>query len=595
MKNIRNISIIAHIDHGKSTLADRLIENYGSLSDREMQNQILDSMDLERERGITIKAQTVRLLYKDQNESYQINLIDTPGHVDFSYEVSRSLSACEGVILVVDATQGIEAQSIAHASLALDLNLKVIPVINKIDLPSSNVSAVKKDLSDFLKIDEDRIIEISAKTGLGIESVLPEIIKEVPSPKVLSHELSKSYIVDSWFDNYLGVVVLIKVISGKLNIKDKIRIYSTKNEFIIDKIGVFTPKLQYLDNLSSGEVGFFTASIKSLDAAPIGDTVFDSKDNNPIALPGFEEIKPRVFSGFYPIDSKNYQESKKALDKLSINDNSFTYEPENSASLGHGFRCGFLGLLHMEIIRERLFREYNLDFLMTIPSVTYKIIDKKGKTIEIKSPKDLPDANNIKSFFEPMAEIKIFTPASFLGNIIELCTKKRGRQIDLQYRTNSVEISFKIPLSEIIYDFFDNLKSLSKGYASYDYTITDYVESEMIKLDILVNKKKIDALSQIMHKDDHYRKARATIENLKTLIPRQMFEINIQGCIGAKVIASTSIKGFRKDVTAKLYGGDVTRKMKLLQKQKEGKRKMKKIGNVDIPKEAFYEFMMPKK
>jgi len=595
MKNIRNISIIAHIDHGKSTLADRLIENYGLLSDREMQNQILDSMDLERERGITIKAQTVRLLYEEQNHSYQINIIDTPGHVDFSYEVSRSLSACDGVILVVDATQGIEAQSIAHTSLALDLNLKVIPVINKIDLPSADVDSVKKDLSEFLKIDKDKILEISAKTGIGITKVLPEVIKSVPSPSISNEKFSKSFIVDSWFDNYLGVVVLVKVISGNLKIRDKIKIFSSGNEFVVDKIGVFTPKLEYLDSLEAGEVGFFTASIKSLDAAPIGDTILDIKDTNPLPLPGFEEIKPRVFSGFYPIDSKNYQESKKALDKLSINDNSFTYEPENSASLGHGFRCGFLGLLHMEIIRERLFREYNLDFLMTIPSVTYKIIDKKDKSIEVKSPKDLPDANNIKAFFEPMADIKIFTPASYLGNIIELCTKKRGKQTDLQYRTNSVEISFSIPLSEIIYDFFDNLKSLSKGYASYDYVITDYVESEMIRLDILVNKKRIDALSQIMHKDDHYRKARATIDNLKTLIPRQMFEINIQGCIGAKVIASTSIKGFRKDVTAKLYGGDVTRKMKLLQKQKEGKRKMKKIGNVEIPKEAFYEFMMPKK
>ena len=595
MDNIRNFCIIAHIDHGKSTLADRLLDETGSVTDREKQDQLLDDMDLERERGITIKSHAIQMDYKHEGKSYVLNLIDTPGHVDFSYEVSRSLSACDGVILVVDATQGIEAQSIAHTSLALDLNLKVIPVINKIDLPSADVDSVKKDLSEFLKIDKDKILEISAKTGIGITKVLPEVIKSVPSPSISNEKFSKSFIVDSWFDNYLGVVVLVKVISGNLKIRDKIKIFSSGNEFVVDKIGVFTPKLEYLDSLEAGEVGFFTASIKSLDAAPIGDTILDIKDTNPLPLPGFEEIKPRVFSGFYPIDSKNYQESKKALDKLSINDNSFTYEPENSASLGHGFRCGFLGLLHMEIIRERLFREYNLDFLMTIPSVTYKVIDKKDKSIEIKSPKDLPDANNIKTFFEPMADIKIFTPASYLGNIIELCTKKRGKQTDLQYRTNSVEISFNIPLSEIIYDFFDNLKSLSKGYASYDYVITDYVESEMIRLDILVNKKRIDALSQIMHKDDHYRKARATIDNLKTLIPRQMFEINIQGCIGAKVIASTSIKGFRKDVTAKLYGGDVTRKMKLLQKQKEGKRKMKKIGNVEIPKEAFYEFMMPKK
>ena len=595
MKNIRNISIIAHIDHGKSTLADRLIEKYGALSSRDMQDQVLDSMDLERERGITIKAQTVSLKYELNSDIYKVNIIDTPGHVDFSYEVSRSLSACDSALLIVDATQGIEAQSIAHTNLAKDLGLKIIPIINKIDLPSADIPAVKKDLIDFLNVTEDDVIEVSAKTGVGVDKILNKVILDTPSPLESNDDYSKSFIIDSWFDNYLGVVVLVKVVSGKIYPKQKIKILSNGKEFLIDKVGNFTPKLTYLDELGPGDVGFIIASIKTLDAAPVGDTIVDSKAVNPEPLPGFENIQPRVFSGFYPIDSKNYQESKKALDKLSLNDNSFTYEPENSDSLGHGFRCGFLGLLHMEIIRERLSREYDLDFLMTVPSVTYKVEVKSGEVIEVKSPKDLPDENKIKNFLEPIAQINIITPSDYLGPIIELCVKKRGSQTNLQYRTNSVEISFEIPLSEIIYDFFDKLKSCTKGYASYDYTIIDYVESKMIKLDILVNKKKVDALSQILHKDNSDKKARELIENLKELIPRQMFEISIQGCIGSKVLASTSVRGFRKDVTAKLYGGDATRKMKLLKKQKEGKKKMKKIGNVEIPKEAFYEFMMPKK
>ena len=595
MKNIRNISIIAHIDHGKSTLADRLIEKYGALSSRDMQDQVLDSMDLERERGITIKAQTVSLKYEYDSNIYKINIIDTPGHVDFSYEVSRSLSACDSALLIVDATQGIEAQSIAHTNLAKELGLKIIPIINKIDLPSADIPTVKKDLVDFLQINENDVIEVSAKTGIGVEKILERVIKDTPSPKESDDEFTKAFIIDSWFDNYLGVIVLVKVMSGTIQPKQKIKILSNGKEFLIDKVGNFTPKLTYLNELNPGDVGFIIASIKTLNAAPVGDTIVDSRAINPLPLPGFEHIQPRVFSGFYPIDSKNYQESKKALDKLSLNDNSFTYEPENSDSLGHGFRCGFLGLLHMEIIRERLSREYNLDFLMTVPSVTYKIEIKDGDIIDVKSPKDLPDENKIKTFLEPIAQINIITPSEYLGPIIELCIKKRGSQSNLQYRTNSVEISFLIPLSEIIYDFFDKLKSCTRGYASYDYTIIDYVESHMIKLDILVNKKKVDALSQILHKGNSDKKARELIDNLKELIPRQMFEISIQGCIGSKVLASTSVRGFRKDVTAKLYGGDVTRKMKLLKKQKEGKKKMKKIGNVEIPKEAFYEFMLPKK
>ena len=594
MGKIRNISIIAHIDHGKSTLADRLIEKYGNLSPRDMKDQILDSMDLERERGITIKAQTVALKYNNQNDNYKINIIDTPGHVDFSYEVSRSLSACEGALLVVDATQGIEAQSVAHATLAMSLGLKLIPIINKIDLPSANISETKKDLVEFLNINEEEIIEISAKKGTNIEKILPAVVKNIPPPPREDHGYSKACIVDSWFDNYLGVVVLVKVIEGNIKPKQKIKILSTKKEFLVDKIGIFTPKITYLNQLSAGEVGFIIASIKTLDAAPIGDTIVDANAKNPEPHPGFKKIQPRVFSGFYPIDSKNYQESKKALDKLSLNDNSFTYEPENSQSLGHGFRCGFLGLLHMEIIRERLLREYDLEFLMTVPSVTYKVEKKNGEILEIKSPKELPDNNIIKNFYEPIVMIKIITPSQYLGSVIELCIKKRGKQENLQYRSISAEIHFKIPLSEIIYDFFDKLKSSTKGYASYDYKIIGYELSKMIKLDIHVNEKKIDALSQILYIDDAYKKSKKSIENLKNLIPRQMYEIRIQGCIGSKVISSTSIKGYRKDVTAKLYGGDVTRKMKLLEKQKEGKKKMKKIGNVEIPKEAFYEFMSPK-
>ena len=430
---------------------------------------------------------------------------------------------------------------------------------------------------------------------MGVENIFDHVVAKIPPPKETKDDYSKAFIIDSWFDNYLGVVVLVKVVSGKISPKQKIKVLSNGKDFLIDKVGIFTPKITYLSELNAGDVGFIIASIKNLDAAPVGDTIVDSKALNPVPLPGFEHIQPRVFSGFYPIDAQNYQESRKALDKLSLNDNSFTYEPENSDSLGHGFRCGFLGLLHMEIIRERLSREYNLDLLMTVPSVTYKVEIKDGTIIEVKSPKDLPDENQIKAFLEPIAEINIITPADYLGPIIELCIKKRASQTNLQYRTNSVEISFEIPLSEIIYDFFDKLKSCTKGYASYDYTIIDYVESKMIKLDILVNKKKVDALSQILHKENSDKKARELIDNLKELIPRQMFEISIQGCIGAKVLASTSVRGFRKDVTAKLYGGDATRKMKLLKKQKEGKKKMKKIGTVEIPKEAFYEFMMPKK
>ena len=589
--NIRNIAIVAHIDHGKSTLADRLIEKYGDISSRKMKEQILDSMDLERERGITIKAQTVSLNTTYMGDTYNINIIDTPGHVDFSYEVSRSLSACDGVMLLVDATQGLEAQTIAHFNMARELNLIIIPVINKIDLPSADVKAVKKDLSELLDINQNEILSVSAKSGLGVEDLMERIIIDVPEPKGLISKALKAFIIDSWFDNYLGIVVLIKIIDGTINIKDKIKVFSNKREFLVDKLGTFNPTMTNSSKLSSGQVGFMIASIKTLDSAPVGDTILASKNDLSEPLPGFKKIQPRVYSGFYPVDSNDYQESKKALDKLSLNDNSFTYEPESSQSLGHGFRCGFLGLLHMEIIRERVQREYNLEFLMTVPSVTYRVENKKGDINDIRKPSDLPDDNSIKCYYEPIALISIVTPSEYLGSVIELCTSKRGIQKDLIYRSNMAEIKYEIPLSEIIYDFFDTLKSASKGYASYDYDIIDYRESSMIRLDILVNKKKIDALSQILHKDNSYRRSRELIENLKKLIPRQSFEITIQGCVGAKILSSTSIKGYRKDVTAKLYGGDVTRKMKLLKKQKEGKKKMKKIGNVEIPREAFYKFL----
>jgi len=589
--NIRNIAIVAHIDHGKSTLADRLIEKYGDISSRNMKEQVLDSMDLERERGITIKAQTVSLKVDYNKQKYNINIIDTPGHVDFSYEVSRSLSACDGVLLLVDATQGLEAQTIAHYNVASELGLKIIPVINKIDLPSANTDSVMSDLSELLHIDKKEILKVSAKSGIGVDNLIERIIIDIPEPKGNLSNSLKAFIIDSWFDNYLGIVVLIKVEDGSIQLKDKIKVLSNKREFIVDKLGTFNPEMTNLSTLSSGMVGFMIASIKTLDSAPVGDTIVLAKDENVLPLAGFKKIQPRVYSGFYPVDSNDYQESKKALDKLSLNDNSFTYEPESSQSLGHGFRCGFLGLLHMEIIRERVQREYNLEFLMTVPSVTYRIQDKKGQTLDIRKPSDLPDDNSLMCYYEPIALISIVTPSQYLGSVIELCTSKRGAQKDLIYRSNMVEIRYEIPLSEIIYDFFDTLKSASKGYASYDYDIIDYRESKMLRLDIHVNKKKVDALSQILHKDNAYKRSKELIENLKKLIPRQNFEITIQGCVGSKVLSSTSIRGYRKDVTAKLYGGDVTRKMKLLKKQKEGKKKMKKIGNVEIPREAFYKFL----
>ena len=589
--NIRNIAIVAHIDHGKSTLADRLIEKYGAISSRNMKEQVLDSMDLERERGITIKAQTVSLKVDYNKQKYNINIIDTPGHVDFSYEVSRSLSACDGVLLLVDATQGLEAQTIAHYNVASELGLKIIPVINKIDLPSANTDSVLSDLSELLHIDKKEILKVSAKSGMGVDNLIERIIIDIPEPKGNLSNSLKAFIIDSWFDNYLGIVVLIKVVDGSIELKDKIKVLSNKREFIVDKLGTFNPEMTNLSTLTSGMVGFMIASIKTLDSAPVGDTIVLAKDENALPLAGFKKIQPRVYSGFYPVDSNDYQESKKALDKLSLNDNSFTYEPESSQSLGHGFRCGFLGLLHMEIIRERVQREYNLEFLMTVPSVTYRIEDKKGQTLDIRKPSDLPDDNSLKCYYEPIALISIVTPPQYLGSVIELCTSKRGAQQDLIYRSNMVEIRYEIPLSEIIYDFFDTLKSASKGYASYDYDIIDYRESKMLRLDIHVNKKKVDALSQILHKDNAYKRSKELIENLKKLIPRQNFEITIQGCVGSKVLSSTSIRGYRKDVTAKLYGGDVTRKMKLLKKQKEGKKKMKKIGNVEIPREAFYKFL----
>ncbi|GIR42895.1 MAG: elongation factor 4 [Ectothiorhodospiraceae bacterium] len=589
--NIRNIAIVAHIDHGKSTLADRLIEKYGDISSRNMKEQVLDSMDLERERGITIKAQTVSLKVDYNKQKYNINIIDTPGHVDFSYEVSRSLSACDGVLLLVDATQGLEAQTIAHYNVASELGLKIIPVINKIDLPSANTDSVSSDLSELLHIDKKEILKVSAKSGMGVDNLIKRIIIDIPEPKGNLTNSLKAFIIDSWFDNYLGIVVLIKVVDGSIELKNKIKVLSNKREFIVDKLGTFNPEMTNLSTLSSGMVGFMIASIKTLDSAPVGDTIVLAKDENALPLAGFKKIQPRVYSGFYPVDSNDYQESKKALDKLSLNDNSFTYEPESSQSLGHGFRCGFLGLLHMEIIRERVQREYNLEFLMTVPSVTYRIEDKKGQKLDIRKPSDLPDDNSLKCYYEPIALISIVTPSQYLGSVIELCTSKRGAQQDLIYRSNMVEIRYEIPLSEIIYDFFDTLKSASKGYASYDYDIIDYRESKMLRLDIHVNKKKVDALSQILHKDNAYKRSKELIENLKKLIPRQNFEITIQGCVGSKVLSSTSIRGYRKDVTAKLYGGDVTRKMKLLKKQKEGKKKMKKIGNVEIPREAFYKFL----
>ena len=585
---IRNFSIIAHIDHGKSTLADRFIQICGGLSDREMSTQILDSMDLEKERGITIKAQSVRLHYKAKNgKTYQLNIIDTPGHVDFSYEVSRSLAACEGALLVVDASQGVEAQSVANCYKAVDLNLEIFPVLNKIDLSSANPELVKEQIAEIIGIDTKDALEVSAKTGKGVEDLLEMIINKIPAPKKTEDKNLKALIIDSWFDNYLGIVSLVRVINGSLYLKQKIKLYSTGVSYQVEELGCYSPKVNKLQKINEGEVGYLVAGIKDIASAKVGDTIVAFDDSESEALEGFKEIQPKVFAGLFPINSDDYKDFRDALEKLELNDSSFDYEPETSKALGHGFRCGFLGMLHMEIIQERLEREYKLNLISTSPTVIYKVLLKKGNFIEVDNPSDLPDTSMIEEIHEPIICSSMLVPNEFIGNVITLCEQKRGRQLKISYVGNQALIEYLMPLNEIVLDFFDKLKSCTKGYASFDYYVHSFEKSELQKLDILINGEKVDALSLIVHKSRSQSIGRKLVNGMKEVIPRQNFDIAIQAAIGSQIISRATTKAFRKDVTAKLYGGDVTRKMKLLKKQKIGKKRMKQVGKVELPQEAF--------
>jgi len=585
---IRNFSIIAHIDHGKSTLADRFIQICGGLTDREMSTQILDSMDLEKERGITIKAQSVRLHYKSQDgETYQFNIIDTPGHVDFSYEVSRSLAACEGALLVVDASQGVEAQSVANCYKAIELDLEILPVLNKIDLQSADPENVKKQINEIIGIDTEDSISVSAKTGLGVEELMESIIKKIPPPRINKEKKLKALIIDSWFDNYLGIVSLVRVISGSLNIKQKIKLASTNVTYQVEELGCYSPKVSKLKEITEGEVGYLVAGVKDIASAKVGDTVLSHDDNTSKPLDGFKEIQPKVFAGLFPINSDDYKDFRDALEKLELNDSSFDYEPEVSKALGHGFRCGFLGMLHMEIIQERLEREYKLDLISTSPTVIYKVIQKNGNVIEVDNPSSLPDISSIEEIHEPIISASMLVPNDFIGNVITLCEQKRGKQIKITYVGGQALIEYYLPLNEVVLDFFDKLKSCTKGYASFDYYIHSFQKSELQKLDILINSEKVDALSLIVHKSRSQSIGRKLVNGMKDVIPRQNFDIAIQAAIGSQIISRATTKAYRKDVTAKLYGGDVTRKMKLLKKQKLGKKRMKQVGKVELPQEAF--------
>ena len=584
---IRNFSIIAHIDHGKSTLADRILEYTGEVDKRQMKEQLRDNMDIERERGITIKLNAVRLSYN----GYMLNLIDTPGHVDFSYEVSRSLAACEGAILVVDATQGIEAQTLANVYLALDNNLEIIPVINKIDLPSADIPKVEKELYDTFGFTSDEIIKVSAKTGVGIDSLVEAIIDRVPPPKKVNDKL-KCLIFDSYFDSYRGVVILVRVVSGKITKKTKIKMMTTGDSYEVVSLGYHTPFEKEVDELNEGEVGFITASIKSLSSVQVGDTITDAEDPSLTPLPGYKQMKPMVYCGIYPIESNKYPALKEAIEKLKLNDAALTFEPETSSTLGFGFRMGFLGLLHLEIISERIEREFNIEIIATTPSVNYEINLTDGTTIFIDNPSMMPDRVKIKEIKEPYIFTNILVPTEYIGPIMELCQDKRGIYKSIDYLdTTRVNIHYELPLSEIVYDFFDRLKSSTKGYASFDYEVIGYKVSDLVKMDILLNGEAVDALSLIVHRDFAYDRGRRMVDNLKNIIPRQMFEVPVQAVIGSKVLARSDIKAMRKDVLAKCYGGDITRKRKLLDKQKEGKKKMKTIGKVEIPSEAFLSIL----
>ena len=587
-KNIRNFAIIAHIDHGKSTLADRLIQFCGGLSEREMKDQVLDSMDIERERGITIKAQTVRLNYKDSNSNeYQLNLIDTPGHVDFSYEVNRSLSACEGSILVVDAAQGVEAQTLANVYQAIDLNHEIIPVINKIDLPAAEPDRVCRQIEEVIGLDASDAIKVSAKTGEGIEDIFGALIERLPQPKEDTSETSKALLVDSWYDSYLGVVVLVRVIAGELSKGQKIKMLGTNSSYTIDEVGIFTPKKVSLKTIQAGEIGYIIAGIKNVSDTQVGDTITDFQKPCKDALKGFRPSQPSVFCGLFPTDSGDFEDLRDSIEKLSLNDSSFQYETENSAALGFGFRCGFLGLLHLEIVRERIEREFNIDLITTAPSVIYKIHLTNGDVIELHNPADMPEVTNIKTIEEPWIKATILVPDEYLGAVLKLCEERRGHQVDLTYAGTRAMVVYDLPLNEVVFDFYDRLKSVSSGYASFDWQLEDYKAEKLVKMSVLVNEEPVDALSIIVHADRSFNRGRTMCKKLKDLIPRHQFKIPVQAAIGGKIIARETIPPFRKDVTAKLYGGDVTRKMKLLEKQKKGKKKMREFGQVNIPQEAF--------
>ena len=587
-KNIRNFSIIAHIDHGKSTLADRLIQSCGGLADREMDEQVLDSMDLERERGITIKAQTVTLKYKAKdNQDYILNLIDTPGHVDFTYEVSRSLAACEGGLLVVDASQGVEAQTVANCYTALDQNVEVFTVLNKIDLASADPERVKKEVEDVIGIDASDAIPCSAKTGLGIPDILEKIISFVPAPKGDLNNPLQALIIDAWFDNYVGVVMLVRIIEGSLATKDKVTLMSSGGNYAADQVGIFTPKPLIKDKLVAGEVGFIIAGIKELATAKVGDTITGTQNPAEKPLPGFREIKPQVFAGLYPVESNQFEALRTSLEKLSLNDASLNFEPENSSALGFGFRCGFLGLLHMDIIQERLEREYEMELITTAPTVVYELLLKNGEVKQIENPSKLPDLSTIEEIREPIISLNILLPQDYVGPVMTLANEKRGIQKNMQYLGRQVMLTYEIPLNEVVLDFFDKLKSVSRGYASMDYDFLEFRSSDLVKLDILVNGERVDALSTIVHRLNSKFRGRDLAAKMRELIPRQMFDVAIQAAIGANIISRETVKAMRKNVLAKCYGGDVSRKRKLLEKQKEGKKRMKQVGNVEIPQEAF--------
>lgn len=588
MQNIRNFSIIAHIDHGKSTLADRLIQRCGGLSDREMESQVLDSMDLEKERGITIKAQTASLNYKAKDgKTYQLNLIDTPGHVDFSYEVSRSLSACEGALLVVDATQGVEAQTVANCYTAIELGVEVLPILNKMDLQSANPDEAKEEIEEVIGLDATDAVEASAKTGMGIDEILERIVERVPAPKGDPEAPLQALIIDSWYDSYVGVVMLVRVVNGTIKPKDKIKLMATNANHLVEQVGVFTPKSQTRNELTAGQVGFVIAGIKELKDARVGDTVTLAQKPASAPLPGFKEVKSQVFAGLYPVESNQYEALRDALTKLQLNDAALHFEPEVSQALGFGFRAGFLGLLHMDIVQERLEREYNMDLITTAPSVVYEVLMRNGDVIHVENPSKLPPVEKIAEIREPIDAVTIFVPDEYVGPVMTLCNQKRGVQLDLAYHGRQVHLHYDLPLAEIVLDFFDKLKSLTRGYASMDYEFKEYRAADVVKIDILINGDKVDALSSIVHRANSVARGREIVSKMRSIIPRQMYDVAIQAVIGVNVIARENVKALRKNVLAKCYGGDITRKRKLLEKQKAGKKRMKQVGTVEIPQEAF--------